>query len=714
MIRRYLLVITLVLRLGCSGVSAQINTDRMLTIGKNALYFEDYVLAIQYFNRVIRVKPYLSEPYFYRGLGKYYLEDYNGAEKDLNTALVKNPFLVDAYNVRGIIKSKKKNFEKAIEDYSSGLRIDPGNINLLINRGQSKTALEKYDSAIKDYNLVLEKNPTMLSAYLTRGMAKVHAKDSVGALADFTTVIERNPYLTDGFATRGFLYYQMGRYDKALDDYDKVIGLKSDNAQYYMIRGSIRYQMDDLRGTMSDFEKVIELEPQNAMAYNNRGLLRAQVGDLNRAVEDFSRVLAINPDDYLVLYQRAQLYIELGNYQQALADLNIIVAQYPNFGAGYQTRAVAKQNLNDQRGAMLDFQTAQKIEMERREQSDLAARSKTDDDKKSSELGKQKKATRKKSDKDIRNANKLAVLDDFEDDEAEEQEFASIRGKVQNRNIFIDLEPVFGLSFFSADTIINRPGFYDQEVYLFNRKKLYEEELKITNREMEAQGGEAVRLFNTIGEINKELAGKDADPGWLLVRGALYGAVVNYSSAIADFDRLLKKQPDNILALFSRANIRYKMVEEIKALEEEKSQFNQLKFQGKLTQKGKHSSNSDLSPKDKEIEYVVDYDLIMSDLDRIIELDPDFEFAYFNRAIVYCIKRNFEQGVADFTKAIELNPEFAEAYFNRGLTLIYLEQEARGTSDLSKAGELGMYKAYNVIKRYGSENVIPVAKEENN
>ena len=49
---------------------SQINTDRVMTIGKNALYFEDYVLSIQYFNQVIGAKPYLAEPYFYRGLAK--------------------------------------------------------------------------------------------------------------------------------------------------------------------------------------------------------------------------------------------------------------------------------------------------------------------------------------------------------------------------------------------------------------------------------------------------------------------------------------------------------------------------------------------------------------------------------------------------------------------------------------------------------------------
>ena len=34
-------------------VCAQINTDRVMTIARNALYFEDYVLSIQYFNQVI-------------------------------------------------------------------------------------------------------------------------------------------------------------------------------------------------------------------------------------------------------------------------------------------------------------------------------------------------------------------------------------------------------------------------------------------------------------------------------------------------------------------------------------------------------------------------------------------------------------------------------------------------------------------------------------
>ena len=59
--------------------------------------------------------------------------------------------------------------------------------------------------------------------------------------------------------------------------------------------------------------------------------------------------------------------------------------------------------------------------------------------------------------------------------------------------------------------------------------------------------------------------------------------------------------------------------------------------------------------------------------------------------------------MVDFGKAIELNPEFAEAYYNRGLTHIFLGQTKAGLADLSKAGELGLFKAYNIIKRHTND-----------
>lgn len=110
--------------------SAQINTDRVMAIGRNALYFEDYVLSIQYFNQVINAKPYLSDPYFYRGLAKINLDDFQGAESDCSEAIERNPFVVSAYQVRGLARIQQNNFAGAIEDYTKALEFDPENIGV--------------------------------------------------------------------------------------------------------------------------------------------------------------------------------------------------------------------------------------------------------------------------------------------------------------------------------------------------------------------------------------------------------------------------------------------------------------------------------------------------------------------------------------------------------------------------------------------------------
>ena len=170
------------------------------------------------------------------------------------------------------------------------------------------------------------------------------------------------------------------------------------------------------------------------MAYSNRGILRAEIGDFNRAIEDFSRVLALDPTDLLTLYYRAKLYNNQGLHYKALADLNIVLENYPDFGPAYNDRAFAKQKTGDANGANIDFQTAFKLDKDR--QNKVSQTAQVSDEEPDEKKNKEKQ-TRKKSDKDIRNYNKIAVLDDFGEEEVENEEYSAIRGKVQNKNIFI-------------------------------------------------------------------------------------------------------------------------------------------------------------------------------------------------------------------------------------------------------------------------------------
>ena len=96
----------------------------------------------------------------------------------------------------------------------------------------------------------------------------------------------------------------------------------------------------------------------------------------------------------------------------------------------------------------------------------------------------------------------------------------------------------------------------------------------------------------------------------------------------------------------------------------------------------------------------IDYRLVRDDLNAVISQMPEFAQAYYNRGNVSAKLNDFKSAVVDYSKAIELNDKLAGAFFNRGLARIYMGNTAEGIADLSKAGELGIYSAYNVIKRF--------------
>ena len=164
----------------------------------------------------------------------------------------------------------------------------------------------------------------------------------------------------------------------------------------------------------------------------------------------------------------------------------------------------------------------------------------------------------------------------------------------------------------------------------------------------------------------------------------------DFNSSVEDLNRALAIRPDFALAYFSRANIRYKLVDYVRnTSNEQASTLNE--------------SRSDRTNKIiMENQYKFDVELIMRDLDKVIELQPDFAYAYYNKANILCTQQDFKTAINNYSKAIAIDPDFAEAYFNRGLTYLFTGQDEKGLADLSKAGELGIYQSYNLIQRFGN------------
>ncbi|MFW5916464.1 MAG: tetratricopeptide repeat protein, partial [Bacteroidota bacterium] len=151
---------------------------------------------------------------------------------------------------------------------------------------------------------------------------------------------------------------------------------------------------------------------------------------------------------------------------------------------------------------------------------------------------------------------------------------------------------------------------------------------------------------------------------------------------------LAQKHTDNrFLIHFLRANIRYKMIHYIKMIEDDTRNVNI------------DMNNQLVEPINKEVTFH-DYNKVIQDYNRSVQLAPKFVYTYYNRANTKIESKNYEGAINDFDKSVFLDSEFSPGYFNRGLTYIYLQQTTKGCIDLSKAGEQGMEEAYNIIKLY--------------
>lgn len=668
---------------------AQVNTNRMMQVGRNALYFEDYVLSIQYFNRVIIVKPYLADPYYYRAIAKFYLDDLTGCEADCNVAIDINPFLIGAYNLRGITHLRQDKPAAARDDFEKGLSYEPENVNMLLNLGIANINLEEYDKAIQQYDKLLTIDKRNVPAILYRGIAYVEKGDTITALAEFERATKINAYSPEAFTYLGMIRYRKGDFQAALKCYDRLAEIRPKDPFVYVNRAITKYNLDDLRGCMADLDEAIRLDPKNKLAFQNRGLLRAEAGDLNQAAEDFSRALAIDPSDDITLFNRAIVYGQLGMPSRALQDLNIIIAKHPDFGTAYAQRAIAKRQLGDNKGAEEDYYTAVTFEQEKSKRQPSAQQ--TSDADKADKPKREKKSSRGKNDDDMKKYDQMVVVADFgdTDDKLRQENKETIRGRVQDRDIAIDLEPAFSLSFFNADTLLPNAPYYSPSVVKFNAAGISDLKMVVTNRDVAADDVSA-RVFTMIAGVNQRLEADPWDASLYILRGTLYSVVMNYNSAITDLSAAILKDPGNVVALFNRAATRYKMVETIRDMDYEAA----APFDGAL----------DAARNIRQEVTFLDYDLVMQDLQKVAELEPENEFAYFNMSLVFCQRKEFEQALQLLDKAIGIYDQFAEAYFNRGIIKLYLGKEEEGVADLSRAGELGMFKAYNVIKRFRAKS----------
>lgn len=642
------------------GTQAQLNTDKVLSVGRSALYFQDYILAIQYFNQVIRVKPYLVESYYYRAAAKINLEDYVGAETDLNRALELNPFAPQAYYARCFTRLQLSRWEEAEKDINQALYYSPENPTYLMMRLEIYDHDKRYDDALKDLDFLIRKtnNPDL---QLEKGRLLLMKEDTVGALRHFEDNVLRDSSNIEAWGALGFTRLLAGQMDEALVAYDHTIAMHTSNPQHFVNRGLLRYRKNDYRGALADFDKAVKLAPKSKQALFNRALIRFEIGDYNKAVDDLNVIINEDPEAYDALFQRAMVQQKCGNNMEALQDFSAVLKRYPTFIPALYGRAEAYESMGRRQLGYRDMQLAFNLSEERKKKGKSVYDDEPDTEMHVAEADSKLKARNK-----LFNATSNAAAPA---NASYQMESHSIRGNVQNNEVAVATAPNFQVTYYEREHLVGGVVVYDDLIDRYNKKHSNRLPVKLVSKELPLSDALATFHFNAIEQSTKILTEQPDNTLLLMERAIDYALVQDFENAIADLSKVLLNS-DDALAYFIRANVRCKLVE---------------------YRKNTESSSLETLAYDSE--------MIMRDLNKAISLAPNFAYAYFNRANILAERGNYQHALRDFNEAIRLKPGMAEAYLNRGLIYIYLNEVQKGIEDLGKAGELGIGEAYALLKK---------------
>lgn len=663
-------IIWLICLVTTANLSGQINTDQVMRVGQNSLYLEDYVLSIQYFNQVIAVKPYLAQPYFFRSIAKISLEDYLGAEEDASMAIERNPFITNAYEVRGVARQNMGKLQDAIKDYETALSQLPENRSILFNKALAEEELKDYDAAEKSYAILLKAHPKYDNGYIGRAKLRLSKGDTINALADIDTALKINKNATNAYVIRADISIKQSKdYTRALADMDEAIKLQPQFAGFFINRSFLRYNLDDYFGAMADLDYAIQLEPLNTTALFNRGLLRMEVNDNNKAIDDFDRIISLEPDNHRALYNRALLYQEIGEYQKSIDDIDKVIEAFPDFAGAYFLRSESRRLIGDRKNAEVDYKRSLAIADKATPVDESKAPEAPQDNIKDDE-----------SKENVANKFTQLLTIDNETDIIHEYNTSGIKGRVQDRNVAVEAEPMFTLSYYISTSEIKESPYYVKEIDDLNSTRILRFMVMLTNREPQLNDeSEIAKHFESIQYYNSYLSTHTPRAIDYFGRAMDFYTLRDYKSAIADLDQAINLTPDFTLAYLLRANAKYKHA---------------------ITERSNSETSNDATTRDMAVRnFKMTTSAVMADIDRVIELSPRMAFAHYNKGNILLEYGDMTSAVSAYNKAIELKSDFGEAYYNRGFIYLKLGNKDLGISDLSKAGELGIVPSYNLLKR---------------
>lgn len=189
-------------------------------------YTRDHAGAIEASTQRISRGTKDADTFLAAGRGEENLGHYTLALDDYDKAIRLNPKCIEMHITRGLLRSQLGDRKGAIQDFNEIIAIDPSNPFGFRNRGHERNLLGDYQRALADYNqaLQLTRLQASLPSFLAeRALIRLELGDKSGAADDANKSIKLRPRCNFiGYYARGLTRLKTGDTTAAKKDLQRI------------------------------------------------------------------------------------------------------------------------------------------------------------------------------------------------------------------------------------------------------------------------------------------------------------------------------------------------------------------------------------------------------------------------------------------------------------------------------------------------------------
>tara|TARA_R110002050_G_scaffold299089_1_gene463797 strand:- start:29894 stop:30706 length:813 start_codon:yes stop_codon:yes gene_type:complete len=207
------------------------------------------------------------------------------------------------------------------------------------------------------------------------------------------------------------------------------------------------------------------------------------------------------------------------------------------------------------------------------------------------------------------------------------------------------------------------------------------------------KGVQKFRQKDYLGAVeayNKALKLEPQNVNALFNRANAHFALNNHKLALIDYSSVIELEPTDKVAYFQRGMTKMALGQYKKAIKDftAASRLDRF-FMDAYLQRGVAKLKS------------TDFEEANRDFKIVIKYDPS-SFVYLQKGLAEMGLGNYSQAKKDLTKSIELDPQNAEAYFKRGVAYYDGGSRKNAVKDWEKAKSMGHELASKALAKYGN------------